>query len=121
MRRIAWRNCTCDATGVERTRFLCDVHLRSNDDALWVRAEDMDAHFPDEGAAAVQAPRPAAIERRNATPTADWVRKCCRNSNSKAIYVSKKMEMVEQETGTIKIYKFFENLTNWFKITSHDF
>ena len=54
LRRVAWRNCTCDATGVERTRFLCDRYLRDNDMARWVRAEDMDTQFPEESHAAVQ-------------------------------------------------------------------
>ena len=54
LRRVAWRNATCDSIGVERTQFLCDLHLRDNAQSRWVRAEEMDHEFPLEAAKAVQ-------------------------------------------------------------------
>jgi hypothetical protein len=54
LRRVAWRNATCDSIGMERTQFLCDLHLRDNAQSRWVRAEEMDREFPLEAAKAVK-------------------------------------------------------------------
>ena len=39
---------------MERTQFLCDLHLRDNAQSRWVRAEEMDREFPLEAAKAVK-------------------------------------------------------------------
>jgi hypothetical protein len=54
LRRVAWRNATCDSIGVERTQFLCDLHLRDNAQSRWVRAEEMDREFPLEATTVIQ-------------------------------------------------------------------